>query len=300
MEINKEFKVGIVGQGFVGSAVKAGFEHVTTVLTYDKFQTQKSNSTLENLVENCEIIFVCIPTPMVLETGESYTGFVEEVVVGVEEIVRELHREKRITHKPILVVKSTIPPGTSERLNSRMLLSNIAFNPEFLTEANAINDFMFQDRIVLGATDYQDISKLVELYKYAFPNATIFETTATNAEMIKYVANCFLSVKVSFANEMYDLCQSVGADYDEVINGAKLDKRLGASHWQVPGPDGDRGFGGHCFPKDMEALKFVARDTGINLNVVEAAVKTNNRIRKNRDWEQQVGRAVISSKIEKI
>jgi UDPglucose 6-dehydrogenase len=300
MEINKEFKVGIVGQGFVGSAVKAGFEHVTTVLTYDKFQTQKSNSTLENLVENCEIIFVCIPTPMVLETGESYTGFVEEVVVGVEEIVRELHREKRITHKPILVVKSTIPPGTSERLNSRMLLSNIAFNPEFLTEANAINDFMFQDRIVLGATDYQDISKLVELYKYAFPNATIFETTATNAEMIKYVANCFLSVKVSFANEMYDLCQSVGADYDEVINGAKLDKRLGASHWQVPGPDGDRGFGGHCFPKDMEALKFVARDAGINLNVVEAAVKTNNRIRKNRDWEQQVGRAVISSKIEKI
>ena len=300
MEINKEFKVGIVGQGFVGSAVKAGFEHVTTVLAYDKFQPSKSNSTLEEIVENCEIIFVCIPTPMVLETGEAYTGIVEEVVKEIESIAQDLHKADVISHSPILVVKSTIPPGTAERLDWMLDVCTVAFNPEFLTEANAINDFIFQDRIVLGASSNHNISQLVELYRYAFPNATIFETTATNAEMIKYVANCFLSVKVSFANEMYDLCQKIGADYNQVVEGAKLDKRLGSSHWQVPGPDGDRGFGGHCFPKDMEALKFVAKENGVKLDVVEGAVNTNNRIRKNRDWEKQIGRAVISSKIEKI
>lgn len=300
MEINKEFKVGIVGQGFVGSAVKAGFEHVTTVLTYDKFQTSKSNSTLENIVENCEIIFVCIPTPMVLETGEAHTGFVEEVVKDIDDIAQELYRANVITHSPTLVVKSTIPPGTAEKLDAMLSICTVAFNPEFLTEANAINDFMFQDRIVLGASSNHNISQLVNLYKYAFPNATIYETSATNAEMIKYVANCFLAVKVSFANEMYNLCQEVGADYDEVVGGAKLDKRLGASHWQVPGPDGDRGFGGHCFPKDMEALKYVATQHNLQLPVINGAIFTNNAVRKNRDWEQQIGRAVISSKIEKI
>ena len=111
--------------------------------------------------------------------------------------------------------------------------------------------------------------------------------------MIKYITNCFLATKVSFANEMYKVCGALDIDYDKVMEYARYDERLGNSHWNVPGPDGDFGFGGHCFPKDMEALKYKAFELGVPTNIIDAALKSNNQVRKNRDWEQQKGRAVI-------
>jgi UDPglucose 6-dehydrogenase len=111
--------------------------------------------------------------------------------------------------------------------------------------------------------------------------------------MVKYTTNTFLSVKVSFANEIYQLCNKVGADYDKVIEYATMDERLGESHWGVPGHDGDFGFGGHCFPKDLAALLHLTNELGTINNVLSATQQTNNEVRQNRDWEGMKGRAVV-------
>ena len=110
--------------------------------------------------------------------------------------------------------------------------------------------------------------------------------------MVKYVANCFLSIKVAFANQIFDLCNSLGMDYNQVIEISKLDKRLGNTHWKVPGPDGDRGYGGHCFPKDMAAILYLANENRIDLSIIANTIEYNDKIRTNKDWEQMKGRAV--------
>ena len=111
--------------------------------------------------------------------------------------------------------------------------------------------------------------------------------------MVKYVTNSFLATKVSFANEMYEICNGLDVDYDKVIEYATYDKRLGKSHWSVPGPDGDLGYGGHCFPKDVKALIEVANENNIFPLMLIAADEKNEQIRKNKDWELMKGRAII-------
>lgn len=282
--------IGIIGQGFVGSAVNAGMQGAFNVLTYDKFLADKTNSTPEEIVKESKVIFVCVPTPMDMSTGQAHLGIVESVVDQLEEIAIELGV------RPTLVVKSTIPPGTIEALNSRVKNAYVTFNPEFLTEANAVNDFINQDRIIIGADDTRHGNLVANIFAEAFPIAAIKVTSSKTAEMVKYTTNCFLAVKVAFANEMYDLCKANGIEYNEMIDLAKLDKRLGNSHWRVPGPDGDRGYGGHCFPKDMEALKFFAKESNLQVPVISGAIFSNNQVRNHRDWEEQEGRAVINTK----
>ena len=111
--------------------------------------------------------------------------------------------------------------------------------------------------------------------------------------MIKYLTNTFLSTKVSFANEMYLICEKLGIDYDKVVEYATLDDRLGVTHWNVPGPDGDYGFGGHCFPKDLQALLSICDYYDLDSDVLRGTVHTNNKVRKDRDWEKMKGRAVV-------
>jgi len=131
-----------------------------------------------------------------------------------------------------------------------------------------------------------------QIFSKVFPKAHIIKTNSTYAEMVKYVTNTFLSVKVSFANEIYQLCNEVGADYDKVIEYATMDERLGDSHWGVPGHDGDFGFGGHCFPKDLAAFLYLTKELGTIDNVLSAAQRTNDAVRWDRDWEKMEGRAV--------
>ena len=121
-----------------------------------------------------------------------------------------------------------------------------------------------------------------------------------SVEMIKYVTNCFLATKVSFANEMYQICENLDIDYDKVIEYAKYDERLGYSHWNVPGHDGDFGYGGHCFPKDLKALISLAHDLNVSPRVLTAVDCKNNDVRTDRDWERQEGRAIINNIKEKI
>jgi UDPglucose 6-dehydrogenase len=283
-------EIGIVGQGFVGSAVREGLKDFHNVHTYDKYKTESSTMNLRSLVKHSEVIFVCVPTPMDAETGVAHTGIVESVISEIDEIAAE------IGNTPTLCIKSTIPPGTTERIHNSVSYCDVTFNPEFLTEANAINDFKNQNRIIVGAPRGVDSTPVVNAFKEAFPDVNIVTTRAQEAEMCKYIINTFLSVKVSFANEIYDICEATHVNYNEAVELAKLDPRVGQSHWMVPGPDGSRGFGGHCFPKDLTALRYVASQAPVETSVLDATWTTNERVREDRDWEAQEGRAVIHTK----
>lgn len=270
--------IGIVGQGFVGNAVYQKFKNYYEVLTFDLDEV-KCNSTFREVCE-CDYVFVCLPTPM-NQDGSCNTNIVQNVIQDIDNVGKTKG----------IVVKSTIPPGTTERWNQNYN-TNIVFNPEFLTERNAVDDYENQNRIILGGPR-PTTTELKGIFSRVFPMADIIKTDSTHAEMVKYVTNTFLSVKVSFANEMYELSNKLGIDYDKVIEYATYDDRLGKSHWSVPGPDGDFGFGGHCFPKDLSALIYLSEQFGTTNNVLVSTKKTNDEVRNDRDWEKMKGRAII-------
>lgn len=275
--------VGVIGQGFVGTAIREGLKGFYEVRTYDIDET-KSNSTLEELVLSSDIIFQCLPTPM-RSTGECDLSIVEGSLANIDELSRQLNRT------PIVVIKSTVPPGTCERLNNTFISLNIVFSPEFLTEANSIDDFKNQTRIILGGPRPYT-TQVKTMFRKAFPHIPIIKTGYKTAEMVKYFINNFLSTKVSFANEMYQICKSLDIDYDKVTEYALFDERIGRSHLAVPGPDGDFGYGGHCFPKDLDAMLYLALTMGVEPVILRATKEKNNKVRKNRDWENMPGRAV--------
>ena len=270
--------IGIIGQGFVGNAVYQKFKKFYEIKTFDLDLT-KANSTKEEVI-NQDIVFVCLPTPM-SKDGSCYLGIVENVL-------KEINDSQ--TNKTV-VVKSTIPPGSTAKWNKKFTNLNVAFNPEFLTERNAVKDYENQNRIILGGPR-SATTLLKQVFSKVFPKAHIIKTDSTHAEMVKYLTNTFLSVKVSFANEIYQLCEGLDIDYDKVVEYATYDNRLGDSHWSVPGHDGDYGFGGHCFPKDLSALLFLSKELGTLSNVLQATQDTNNKVRQDRDWEKMKGRAV--------
>jgi nucleotide sugar dehydrogenase len=278
--------IGIVGQGFVGNAVYQKFKNYYDVLTHDKDDT-KSTSTLDNMVHLCDTIFLCLPTPMKSD-GRCDTSILESVLDAIQLITDDYEFG---VSKRTIVIKSTISPGTTEKWNGKYKNLQIVFNPEFLTERNAVEDYENQNRIILGGPR-PATTDLKQLFSKVFPNAHIIKTDSTHAEMVKYLTNTFLSVKVSFANEMYQLCDKLNIDYDKVVEYATHDDRLGKSHWNVPGHDGDFGFGGHCFPKDLAAILHLSNKLNTINNVLHATQDTNDEVRKNRDWEQMKGRAI--------
>ena len=277
-------KIGIIGQGFVGTAVFEGLKDFFKIETFD-IAKDTTCSSLKELYNKSNIIFVCLPTPME-ENGKCHLGIIEPVL-GELDSFRKLSMSKKT-----IVVKSTIPPGTTKHWNDKYDNIDIVFNPEFLTEANAINDFKNQNRIIVGGPK-KAASRVRRLYVKAFPKVKIIKTGSTTAEMVKYTTNCFLANKVSFANEMFQICGGLGIDYDKVTEYVKYDERIGKSHLNVPGPDGDFGYGGHCFPKDVKALIRLACDLGLSPKMLQATDNKNNDVRNNRDWEQQKGRAVV-------
>jgi UDPglucose 6-dehydrogenase len=283
-------KIGIIGQGYVGSAIKIGFEPHYELETYDKYDEYKSTCDLNKMIEECKVIFVCVPTPMNPD-GSCHTDIVESVIEELNEIALT-NETFPYSRKPIVVIKSTIPPGTTERIDMDSRGLYVIFNPEFLTEANFIEDFKNQTRIILGGTR-KGTNLLRQIYSKVFPSAHIIKTGSITAEMVKYMTNAYLATKVSFSNEIKQICDEFGADYDKVVEYTTLDDRFGKTHWSVPGPDGDCGFGGHCLPKDINALISVAHKLGVDTEVLEATVKTNDKVRENRDWEDMKGRAVV-------
>lgn len=290
--------IGIIGRGFVGTAVYEGLKHAFDIYVYDKIkgsmsvvsgvETHHPNQPdpIAYLLQNIDgPVFVCVPTPM-NEDGSCNVSIVESVIKEISEVATRTGRKGTVA-----IIKSTVVPGTTLRLNQTYHDLQTVYNPEFLTERNSVNDFKNQDRIIIGGP-HDGTSMAKQMYETAYPNVPVTKTSSTIAEMIKYMTNCFLATKVSFANEMSQICKKLDVDYDKVVEYATKDKRLGASHWSVPGPDGLKGFGGSCFPKDINALITLAESVGVEPSLMKAAWEKNLEVRPSRDWESLKGRAV--------
>jgi UDPglucose 6-dehydrogenase len=242
------------------------------------FTTDTAKSVREALV-----LFIAVPTPARPDGGTDL-GFVEAVA---REIGRSMDGYK------VIVTKSTVPVGTSFRVSDwieeelekagRRVHFSVASNPEFLREGAAIGDFMRPDRVVIGTEDEQATAILKDLYRPLYLIETpVVLTNVRTAELTKYAANAFLATKISFINEMANLCEGVGADIHAIARGIGLDRRIG-SKFLHPGP----GFGGSCFPKDTNSVAHFAREQDEHLEIVEAVIRVNRRQR-----ERMVGKII--------
>jgi UDPglucose 6-dehydrogenase len=269
-------KVGIIGWGVVGQAVGEGFASrgSNKIFWCDKYK--KGPYSQAKVISESEFIFICVPTPMFSDGSGIDLSVVEEVVATIAPKISDTDK--------ILVIKSTVIPGTTASFKKKFPKVNFAMNPEFLTEADASRDFLHPDRIIIGALSQPVCERLVRLYRDLLgPQAKVFITDTNTAEMVKYMSNVFLATKVIFANEMYKLCTALGINYEEVRNMVAADKRVGESHLSVTTL---RGFGGKCFPKDTVALLGFARRMGVDMPLLSAMWAENLKIRKIRDWEE--------------
>lgn len=274
--------IGIVGNGFVGSAIAAGFALHAKVKVYDK-DPNKSIHSLRETIEESDFIFISVPTPMKrVNGGEIDLSILDSAVHDAVSILNFKQTGK------VFVIKSTVVPGTTERYQEKYPFAKFVFNPEFLTERSANLDFINASRIVVGGSK-QDCATLSELYRDRFPYTKIISTDTKSAEMIKYACNCFFATKVSFMNEIRLLSDKIGCNWDDVLNGFISDGRIGNSHIDVPGHDGDFGFGGKCFPKDINAFMQCFIDNDIDPLILSAAWERNKAVRKKIDWAEIKG-----------
>ena len=247
----------------VGGAMQRYFEKKEglELFLYDKGKNLGSPEE----VNKAEVVFVCVPTPY-LKDGKGFD------LSYVEETMEMLNGEK------VVVIKSTVMPGTTEMLQKKYPNHKLLMNPEFLTEETADQDMMYPDRQIVGYTEKSqtvagDVMQLLPLapFERIIP--------ATEAELVKYFGNTWFSVKVSFANQMYDLCQKLGVDYDRMVEAAAADKRIGRTHLNV-WHKGYRGYGGKCLVKDIRALIQLANAKGIDLKIHKVAEEINNELMK--------------------
>ena len=258
--------LGIIGKGFVGSAVANGFDKDCEQVIVDPKYT---DNTLEDVLD-CKLIFVCVPTP-VADDGSCDTTIANEVLA-------ELHR---LQYKGVVVIKSTIIPDYLHEFKKTYDLK-IVYNPEFLTEANANEDFKNPPFQVFGGK-WRDCEVVEKAYlRYSSVRIVpTFKVDLTTASLLKYTINSWLATKVVFFNELKELHElgSSMVSWEQFTDMLSRDERIGNSHMTVPGPDGEKGFGGHCFPKDTEALLNYANKKNIKMSVLRKAVQTNKKIR---------------------
>lgn len=257
-------KIGIVGHGFVGKAVDNGFN-------CDRFAVDpKYNTTLKDLEEfGPEFVFICVPTP------QSADGSIDSSIVEV--VVEEIAKFKK---PPIIVVKSTATPDVLKRLSH---VTDLVYNPEFLTERNADRDFVFPHAVVLGGQKplTSAVEKLYRDHSKVTVNAPFIHMRIVDAVFIKYATNTFLASKVMMFNQLKELYdKSGGQDWGHLVSTLGLDPRMGTSHMKVPGLDGRPGFGGACFPKDTTALLAYAKSLSVDMSVLREVVKSNADIRR--------------------
>ena len=280
-------KIGVFGNGFVGSAVQFGFSPSTgcdyEVRVYDK-DPSKSVDSIEETVNESEFIFLSVPTPS-NKDGSMNLDIVEQALQDISDVNKYQGN--------IVLLRSTVTPGTTRKLQDKYPNLRIVFNPEFLTERNAKYDFINQARIIIGGDDVYS-KQVGDLYRSRFGESQpVIETNWETAELIKYMSNCFFTTKISFMNEMYQIAEKCGVDWGVALDGFFRDGRVGHSHMNVPGPDGKFGFGGSCFPKDIQALIHFGESLGLNMSTLKGTWKTNLEVRPERDWEDLKGRAIV-------
>ena len=295
-------KITIIGTGYVGLVSGAGlaeFGHEVSCLDIDENKINNLNSGkisiyepgLDNLVRKnvqdnrlsfsseiekniieSNIIFIAVGTPQD-ENGKADLRAVKSVVDLVA---------NHISDYKIICTKSTVPVGTGKWIESiiKSKNSDVEFdyvsNPEFLREGAAVNDFLSPDRVIIGGRTEKAFKEMKEVYRPLYINETpIMDTSVETAEMIKYASNSFLALKISYINEIANLCEEVGADVHQVAKAMGQDGRI-SSKFLHPGP----GFGGSCFPKDIEALYALGKEKNIELNTIDATIKTNKNQKK--------------------
>ena len=283
-----KINIGIIGFGFVGSSAAYGFSAQTgfdqaKIRIYDK-DPSKSTHSMEEVLGNSDFIFLSVPTPSNVD-GSINVSILHNVLEQIDD-----HGTKEGC---IVLVRSTIVPGTTRSFEEKYRNITFVFNPEFLTERSAKFDFINQARFILGG-DPKNTNKVAELFRIRFGSSTpTIETNFETAEFIKYMNNCYFATKVSFMNEMKLIADKSGVEWQTAVDGFVRDGRVGHSHLSVPGPDGRYGFGGSCFPKDIQALIKHSESVDVNSCVLKGAWETNLNVRPERDWEKLLGRAII-------
>lgn len=297
--------VGVIGNGFVGKATQlfARCPDVTVIIyDIDPDKSSPVGTTLSDLCSQCNVIFICVPTPMIVETGQCDTSIVRSVVRDITQEFGKLSFDSSTA--PGIIVRSTVPPGTCDELQ-------VCHMPEYLTERNWDNDFVTTRSWELGiptrclfnggllASTVQSIlTKCVNSQAIMSDKLIVQHTTVT--ETAKYMRNIMLAVKVSVCNEFAQFCSKVGIKYDDVRSLVASDPRIGPSHMNVPGPDGKNGFGGTCFPKDIKAMIYEMNDEKSDPIVLTAVDLRNETIdRPDKEWMKDIGRAVSSKTIAK-
>jgi UDPglucose 6-dehydrogenase len=283
-------KIGVIGNGFVGKATCILQNKDVDIIVYDLNPQlcDPPGSTINDL-KSCDLIFVSVPTPM-NKDGSCHVEIVESVVKNL--------RQNNIINEPnnFVVIRSTVIPGTSDNLGCY-------FMPEFLTEKDYLKDFKNCKDWLFGlkGTDYDQffMNKINKLFTLGKINGCIKSNSTSfvlnkEAEMIKYFRNCFLALKISFCNEIYDYCQLQNINYEIVRHQATKDDRIGWSHSCVPGHDEKRGYGGTCLPKDTKALLYSMKNLGSSSYIFDAMDARNDNIdRIDQDWASNIGRSVL-------
>lgn len=269
-------KVGVLGVGMVGGPIARyflevkGFHRGKDLFLYDT----DANKGYSDAIENADIIFVAVPSPRNPKTGACDISIVEKAV-------------QSIRGEKVVVIKSTVPPGTTEQLQKQNPQHKFLFNPEFLTESRAWEDMMRPDRQIVGFTEKSlDAAHIVLslLPKAPFMSpwgiGTYMQTriTATEAELIKYAGNVYFARKVNWANALASAAEKLGVNYDNVRKAVAADHRIGDSHLDV-GHGGYRGFGGYCLPKDLDA--FIEFAKGATLHEVVAMLSADRTYNEN-------------------
>ena len=255
-------KIGIIGLGFVGGAVAYAHRNQKLVIRDPKLGEQSAS--IEE-IKTCDAVYVCVPSPM-LDDGhcdDSYMRAVLKELAGYDKVI---------------ICKSTIPPGVYAALQQHY--PNIVHAPEFLTAANANLDYVNASWMLVGGNDPWADSAIEIIKSGELAAIHYHKTNSTTASLFKYIANSFMATKVIFMNEMFKLASQVDVDWNEIKTIAANDTRLGNSHWNVPGPDGQFGYGGACFPKDVSAIIEHGLDIGVELGLLQSVEQLNNKYRK--------------------
>lgn len=259
-------KIGIIGLGFVGGAIKNALNEQWGYLVICVDPAKGFTNTIADL-KDCDGVFVCVPTPQD-DDGTCDTSPMEGVLAELAQV----------GYRGVIISKCTAPPDVYEHLLEQY--PNLVHAPEFLTAANANQDYINGKFSIIGggARLYlREAERIIRLSQQSLDN--VLFCSIGEASLAKYTINCFMSTKVIFMNELYNLANKMGLDYNVIARAAKLDPRIGLSHMQVPGPDSLFGFGGACFPKDTSALLKTAEQQGVDMMVLDAAVKKNTLLR---------------------
>lgn len=260
-------KIGIIGLGFVGGAIKESMSHLWIEPVI--IDPAKGHTGTYNDLKDADGVFICVPTPQDAD-GTCDTGPLESVLAEL----------KAINYRGVIISKCTAPPNTYEKLGDEF--PNLVHAPEFLTAANAVGDYADGKFAIIGGSvkAYMiEAERIIRLGQQSL-NDQIQYCRIGEAALAKYAINTFLATKVIFMNELHGIATASGLDYDKIISMVKMDSRIGRSHMQVPGPDGAFGFGGACFPKDSSALLKYAEQIGaVTPMVLHAAIKKNTLLR---------------------